>query len=493
MQRFDHPADAARWLRGLVRGELHADSRAVGPGDGFIAWPGAATDGRHHVSDALARGAAACLVEADGVESFAFTSPLVAACQGLKAAAGPVAAQFYGAPGERLRLIAVTGTNGKTSSAWWLAQALAGLGGCGLVGTLGIGVPPQVESSGLTTPDPCGLQRALRRFADDGLGACAMEASSIGLAEHRLDGTPVEVAVFTNFTQDHLDYHGTMEAYWAAKRALFDWPTLRAGVVNLDDPRGAALAQHVAARGLDLWTTSCGSDQARLQACRIRDTEAGMAFTVREGEAAADLEVALIGRYNVANLLGVIGAMRALGIPLAEAASACTALTPVPGRMEHVRVDGAPLVAVDYAHTPDALDHALQALRPLTLARGGQLWCVFGCGGDRDATKRPMMAAVAQRRADRVVVTSDNPRSERPEAIIAQVLRGFSDTTGVDVEVDRADAIAFAVDSARPTDVILLAGKGHERHQEIAGRRLPFHDAEQARAALLRRGAGAAP
>jgi UDP-N-acetylmuramyl-tripeptide synthetase len=326
------------------------------------------------------------------------------------------------------------------------------------------------------------LQRQFRRFLDDGLQACAIEASSVGIVERRLDGTHIRVAVFTNFSQDHLDYHGTMEAYWEAKAELFRWPGLRAAVVNVDDEKGLALSQSLEG-GVELWTTSC-EQPARLRAVDIDYGEHGLRFVVQEGAQRHVIATQLIGHYNVSNLLGVIGAMRALGVGLGEAVQACGSLLPVPGRMERLREPGKPVVAVDYAHTPDALDKALQALRPLAQQRGGKLWCVFGCGGDRDATKRPLMAAVVEKNADRVVVTSDNPRSEKPENIISQILLGLSHNQCVQVQADRALAIAETVAAAAPEDVVLLAGKGHEDYQEVAGAKHPFSDKVHAQAAL---------
>jgi len=520
---------AARWLGVSVRGTLRCDSRQVGLGDGFIAWPGLATDGRRFVGRAFEAGAAACLVEAAGVEGFAFDDARVAALPGLKAAAGPIASQFFGHPSRRLQVLAATGTNGKTSTAWWTAQALTLLGRrCGLVGTLGVGTPPtpaqpdgDLQTTGLTTPDPVTLQAALRRFADAGLEACALEASSIGLAEQRLAGTRIEVALFTNFTRDHLDFHGSMDDYWAAKRALFAWPELRAAVLNIDDPQGAKLAGELGAGALDVWACSTQQSAARLRAGPLRYENGGLAFNVHEGADAQPLASTLIGDYNAANLLGVIGALRALGVPLADAVRVVPLLTPVPGRLQRVAVDGAeatgpsagppqagpdplggslavprergavmlPEVVVDYAHTPDALDKVLRALRPLAAARGGRLWCVFGCGGNRDATKRPLMGAIAQALADQVVVTSDNPRDERPGLILAQILAGVTGRDAVDVIEDRREAIALAVQGADARDVIVVAGKGHEDYQEVAGIRHPFSDAAVA-AACLRQRAG---
>ena len=497
MLEFQTPQEAADWLRQRVTGTLRTNSRQLQPGDGFIAWPGAATDARQHVAAALASGAGACLVERDGVEPYAFEGEHIAAYRGLKAASGPIAAAYFGQPSAALAVLAVTGTNGKTTTAWWLAQALSNLKQvapvpCGLVGTLGIGRPPApghasglaaVVSTGLTTPDPVLLQQTFHRFVAEGLQACAIEASSIGIQEQRLAGTRIHTAIFTNLTQDHLDYHGTMAAYWQAKAPLFQWPGLQAVVLNIDDIQGAALAAELAGQALEVWTVSC-TQAARLQANDIRYDAQGLRFTVQEGTEQHELRSQMIGSYNVSNLLGVIAAMRTLGVPLAAAVASCHDLTPVPGRMECVGQPGQPLAAVDYAHTPDALAKALQALRPLAEQRGGQLCCVFGCGGDRDASKRPLMGAMAARYADRVVVSSDNPRSEPADSIISQILLGLTGHPDVTVAPDRALAIAQTLAQAGATDVVLIAGKGHEDYQEIAGQRFPFSDLEQVRRAL---------
>jgi UDP-N-acetylmuramyl-tripeptide synthetase len=504
MLEFHTPRQAAQWLQGRVTGTLQTDSRKVRPGDGFIAWPGAAVDARQYVAAALGSGASAVLVERQGIDPYAFHSDAVAAYPRLKAAAGLIAAAYFEQPSDHLEVVAVTGTNGKTSIAWWLAQALSNLKHgvpvpCAMVGTLGIGMPPapglgqtgadalaHVVATGLTTPDPVLLQRSFRQFVDEGVKACAIEASSIGIEEHRLGGTHIRTAVFTNFTQDHLDYHGSMQAYWQSKLQLFQWPGLQAAVINIDDLQGAELAANIIQLALDAWTVSC-SGPARLQALDICHDEQGMSFSVVEGESCHVLRTALIGTYNVSNLLCVMAAMRSLGVPLSAVVDACHDLTPVPGRMECVQVAGLPLAAVDYAHTPDALGKALMALRPLAHKRGGQLWCVFGCGGDRDPGKRPLMGAMAARYADRVVVTSDNPRSEKPETILSQILLGLSGHAAITVQSDRALAIAQALALAAPHDVLLIAGKGHEDYQEVAGKRLPFSDLEQVRRALAQR------
>jgi UDP-N-acetylmuramoyl-L-alanyl-D-glutamate--2,6-diaminopimelate ligase len=499
MQELHTPEVAARWLRSRVTGVLRTDSRRVQAGDGFIAWPGAANDGRQYVKGALAQGAAACLVERAGVEGFALDDERVAAYPTLKAGSGPIADRYYDSPSAQLDVVAVTGTNGKTSTAWWLSQALGALTParpCGLIGTLGVGLASvagqsrgtqSLESTGLTTPDPVHLQSSLRRFVDEGFCACAMEASSIGIEERRLDGTRIRTAVFTNFTQDHLDYHGSMAAYGKAKAALFDWPGLQAAVLNVDDEMGATLVAALSQRPLDVWTVSCHVP-ARLRAQAIELHPQGLQFTVCEGEAQHVLRTGLIGHYNVANLLGVIAAMRSLGISLSDCVTACQQLHPVPGRMDQLGGQaGQVLAVIDYAHTPDALAQALLALKPLAKVRGGQLWCVFGCGGDRDSAKRPMMGAVAAQHADQVVVTSDNPRSESVEHIISQILLGLAGVPQVTVQADRALAIAQTLQQCDARDVVLIAGKGHETCQEVAGQKLPFSDHAEVQAFLARK------
>jgi UDP-N-acetylmuramoyl-L-alanyl-D-glutamate--2,6-diaminopimelate ligase len=518
-QPLPDPAAAAAWLRARVRGTLRTDSRRVQPGDGFLAWPGRSTDARHHVPQALAAGAAACLVERAGVEAWAFDDARIAALAGLAAQAGEVADACFDRPSAALDVVAVTGTNGKTSTAWWTAQALGALGRrCALVGTLGIGEPPRIGAAGgepppigaaaapgtafvatgLTTPDAVQLHAALRGFVDRGCTACAIEASSIGLEQSRLAGLRIAVAQFSNLSRDHLDHHGTLAAYWAAKRRLFDWPGLRAAVVNVDDAHGAELAAALRRAGrIDVWTCSTRG-AARLAARDLRHGRRGLDFTLAEdGGAALPVASPVVGEFNVANLLLVVGALRALGVALADAAAVVPALGAVPGRMQRVAVPaGAPAAAlpevvVDYAHSPDALAHVLAALRPLAAARGGRLWCVFGCGGDRDPGKRAPMGEIAARGADRVVLTSDNPRSEPPAAILAQIAAGAAGAAHVRSVEDRAAAIAQAVAEADARDVVLIAGKGHEDTQEAAGVRRPFSDAAEAARALAARAGGA--
>ncbi|WP_232788554.1 Mur ligase family protein, partial [Macromonas nakdongensis] len=322
MQTLHTPAEAVAWLRQRGVRQLVCDSRHLQPGDAFVAWPGAAQDGRRYVEPALRAGAAACLVEQDGAEAWPFDDARIAAVPGLKALAGALAAAFYATPSADVRVVAITGTNGKTSTAWWTAQWLAGVGTqAAVMGTLGIGVPGQAfDATGLTTPDPVRVQAALRQLHGTGVRACVVEASSIGLQEGRLNGMAVHTSVFTNFTQDHLDYHGSMAAYWQAKRALFDWPGLRAAVVNLDDPQGPGLARELADRDLALWTVSVAGTPdpqgapARLRVTERRWTTQGLAFTVEEaGGDRATLALPVVGDYNVANLLCALAVLRAQG------------------------------------------------------------------------------------------------------------------------------------------------------------------------------------
>jgi UDP-N-acetylmuramyl-tripeptide synthetase len=495
------------WLAGRGVNQLTVDSREVAPrvaqgqSPGFIAWPGAARDGRAFVAQALAQGARACLVEAEGVEAFAFDDARIAAVPGLKARLALIAHAFNSGPSEKLDVVAVTGTNGKTSTSWWTAQALSALGRpCGVIGTLGVGQPGagDFEPTGLTTPDPVTLHATFRRFADQGLVAAAIEASSIGIEEHRLDATRIRVAQFTNFTQDHLDYHVTMEAYWRAKQALFEWDGLQAAVVNVDDLRGDDLVPLCRQRGVQLWTTAV-REPARLCAEEVLTQADGLRARIVERDESlakvidqAELQAALVGDFNVSNLLTVIGALRALGVPLADAVRACAGLSAVPGRMQQVRLDGVdalalPLAVVDYAHTPDALLKALRALKPLAQARGGRLWCVFGCGGNRDPIKRPLMGAMADQHADEIVLTSDNPRGEAPGYILCQILAGVVRSEPVAVIENRHEAIAHAITSADPRDVVLIAGKGHETTQEVAGVKTPFSDVDESLSALRAR------
>lgn len=495
---------AAAWLRACGASGLTTDSRTINAHNAstaFIAWPGAAVDGRQFIQTALAQGAVAALMEKQDapkalLDMTLLDESLVKPYVDLKAASGEIASEFYGKPSQQLRIVAITGTNGKTSSSWWLAQALSALPApytqkCAVVGTLGTGLIGDIENNGLTTPDPVLLQARLKAFLDRGCEAVALEASSIGIKEGRLNGTRIHTAVFTNFTQDHLDYHGSMDAYWQAKASLFDWQELQAACINLDDAQGLTLLDRLSNKPLDVWTFATGHD-ARITAKNIvtnsQGEAQGLAFDVCEGAQVYHLQTLLVGRYNVSNLLGVITAMRTLGVSLALCCKACETLTPVPGRLEVVSNKTQPLTVVDYAHTPDALEKALVALREVTTARAGKLWCIFGCGGNRDATKRPMMGAMAHRFADVAVVTSDNPRDEDARGIVAQILLGIGsnagEDVGVQVQIDRGLAISQTIAQASSNDVIVIAGKGHENYQEILGVKSAFSDQAHARAAL---------
>lgn len=482
-----HPRELLDRLaeQGVVPTGVADDSRQVQPGDLFLAYPGDLADGRRYIADALARGAAGVLWQPGGDFAWnpAWTAPQWA-IPALRPLAGPLAHAVCGYPSEGLSLIAVTGTNGKTTISQCLARVHPQR--CAVIGTLGAGFPEAQTETGFTTPEATTLMRYLARFRADGAGACALEASSIGIEEGRMNGVRVDVAVFSNFTRDHLDYHGTMEAYAAAKEKLFAWPHLRCAIVNLDDALGRRLLRETTA--LRVLGYAIGEPDrdfpAQIRAEGLVETALGQRFTLVLPNGRVGVETGLVGRYNVSNLLAVAAVLYDAGLAADEVARRLASLTPPPGRLERIGGAGEPLVVVDYAHSPDALDNALAALRPLAAARGGRLAVVFGCGGDRDKGKRPQMGAIAERLADRVLVTSDNPRSETPQAIIADILAGMRDGRA---EADRAAAICRAVAEADAADVILVAGKGHESYQEIAGVRTHFSDVETAQAALMRR------
>jgi UDP-N-acetylmuramoyl-L-alanyl-D-glutamate--2,6-diaminopimelate ligase len=406
----------------------------------------------------------------------------------LKAQAGFLAHAFYGRPSEAMWVCGVTGTNGKTSCSQWLSHLLSlKETKTAVLGTLGSGFPPQLDAVDNTTPDALEVHRLLAGFRASGAQAVAMEVSSHGLDQGRVNGVAFDCALLTNLTQDHLDYHGSMAAYAEAKARLFDAPGLQAAVLNLDDAFGVQLAQRLTARGLR--TIGYG-----LSGAPVDVTEFIFARSIEEGQVVirstwgeAAVTIPQVGRFNVANALGVLGCLIAKGLPFAEGVALLQQLPAVPGRMQRIgESQGRPLVIVDYAHTPDALDKVLAALQPIAQSRGGRLWAVFGAGGGRDAAKRPQMGFAAARRADRIVLTSDNPRGEDPLAIIEALRRGVARECAV--EPDRARAIEAAIAGAGEADVVLIAGKGHEDYQEIAGQRLPFSDAAVAGAALARRG-----
>ena len=475
---------------GVRAHDITADSRKAGPGCIFAAWPGQRTDGRRFLADAAARAAAALLWEdADGFVPPNLDVPALGA-SGLRELAGHLADEIHGRPSAALWLAGVTGTNGKTTVSQMLARALGELGErCGIVGTLGCGFPDELEEGINTTPDALDLHRWFARFRDQGAAAAAMEVSSIGLDQGRVNGARFDVAIFTNLSRDHLDYHGTMEAYAEAKARLFARPELRTSVINIDDPWGLALARRLVAEGraviaCTLFAANASAVQGArvLFADRLQAAPAGLRFgLVWEGRE-ADVGVRMVAQFNVSNLIAVAGALLARGVAFDELAPVLARLSPPQGRMQLVGGVCEPLAVIDYAHSPDALAKVLEALRGTVHSRRGRLICVFGCGGDRDPGKRPMMGEIATAIADRVVITSDNPRSEDPLRIIEAIAAG----AGPEAEcvVDRAQAIALAIGAAQADDVVLIAGKGHEPYQEILGERLPFSDLEQAKLAL---------
>lgn len=494
--------DIVAWLRTHAAGGAHLcmDSRHVAPGDVFFAVPGRTTDGRRYLLQAVERGASSLVIEADPAASH-HDAQSVPPCpvpesipvlyvSGLSRCVGHVAHEWYGRPSETVSVVAVTGTNGKTSCVQWLAAALnAESVPCGTIGTLGVTLPDGGNLGGaLTTPDVLTVHRCLAALREAGAEVVAMEASSIGIEQGRLDGVRVSVAAFTNLTHDHLDYHLTLDNYRQAKMALFTRKDLGAIITNLDDPVGREIFALKSACPVTAYSLREAPD-AQVKAHEIQAGRYGLVFNVSTPSGQAQLLTRLVGEHNVANLLLVAAVLEHLGWGLPKVARVLASLQPVEGRLQWVDpvpVKGvqpaAPLVVVDYAHTPDALERALVALRDLATARQGRLVCVFGCGGDRDVAKRPVMGRIASRLADDIILTSDNPRSEEPAHIMSQVLAGMPAEPVV--EPDRACAILTAIWRAQPADVILLAGKGHETYQEFSSGRIPFDDREWARFAL---------
>lgn len=487
-----------RALEALGMTRLVSDSRQVAPGDTFVAYPGDALDGRKFIPNAIERGAASVLWEQRDFRWRQAWAIRNAPVENLKRHAGEIAGEVYGRPSARLWMIGVTGTNGKTSCSHWVAQALTRLQRkCGVVGTLGSGTPGKLEPLGNTTPDAVWLQGRLRDFVRQRARAVSMEVSSHGLAQNRVSGVEFDVALFTNLTRDHLDYHGTMRNYRNAKARLFRVPSLKTAVLNLDDGFGAALVEPTRRRGVQvlgygfsraLPPALRGRKLPRVTASNLRMGADGLAFDVSTPWGRSAVESPLIGRFNAANLLGTLAVLLASDNALEESVGALQKVAPVPGRTERYGGGRRPLVVVDYAHTPDALERVLRTLRELmdaSGARSGRLVCVFGCGGDRDRGKRPLMGRIATTLADEAIVTSDNPRTEDPHAIIGDILAGIAAPCAV-VE-DRTHAIHAALESARAADIVLIAGKGHERYQEIGGVKHPYSDAAVVREALARR------
>jgi UDP-N-acetylmuramoyl-L-alanyl-D-glutamate--2,6-diaminopimelate ligase len=462
------------------RARLMADSRQVAKGDVFLAFAGQTHDGRTHIAAAVAAGAAAIVWEPEGFTwPLGLTVPNVA-WPGLAKASAELAVAWYADPSAALWTIGVTGTNGKTSCTHGLAQVLTTLGRkTALVGTLGNGFVDALTASSHTTPDAVSLQGLLAEYQAQGATALAMEVSSHALDQGRVAGMHFAVAVLTNLSRDHLDYHGDMAAYAAAKARLFAWPGLKVAVLNSDDALGQQLAQDLAGRDLQVLTYGIGQGDIRAEGLHM--DASGNCFTLVTPNGEARIASPLLGRFNVENLLACAAALLASDVPLLTVAEQLGNLEAVPGRLQVLRGEvGDPLVVIDYAHTPDALEKVLATLRPF-----GRLCCIFGCGGDRDRGKRPLMGAAVAAGADMAIVTSDNPRHEEANAIIADIVAAMP--AGQRVIVDRATAIFAAIAEATADGVVLIAGKGHEAYQEIAGVRYPFSDLAVARQALAMR------
>jgi UDP-N-acetylmuramoyl-L-alanyl-D-glutamate--2,6-diaminopimelate ligase len=478
LRDFDVPITQDPIIKGLCQ-----DSRQLRAGDLFFAYPGLGSDGRHFIADAIAKGAAAIVFEPgrDAIhQTIAASIPLLAIPH-LVTQLGPIATRFYDYPSRYLPVIGITGTNGKTTCTHFLAKSLQLLRKpCGVIGTLGNGFYGHLQASPLTTPDAIELQKLLANFRDKQAQAVVMEVSSHRLAQQRLNGTKFSVAAFTNLTRDHLDYHGTMEAYAQAKRSFFDLPGIQQAILNADDPYAKnwipELAEH-----LSVYVYSLQGPQAvwshipQITVKKFDFNHHGVQAEIDTPWGEVFIENPfLIGQFNLSNLLLVLTVLRSLHFSLAEISQVLSQLKSVKGRLQTFHAPQKPLVVVDYAHTPDALQQVLRALRPHCK---GKLYCLFGCGGDRDKGKRPLMAEMAENEADHVIITSDNPRDEDPMQILQDIQSGFKQTKSVHCEPDRRRAIAYALAMAQAEDVVLVAGKGHEAYQLIKGIKYPFDDA----------------
>ena len=464
-------------------GGLCLDSRRVSAGDAFVALRGARHDGTAHVDEAARRGASVVLFEEGVAGGPAATAALPAiGVRRLGERVSEIAGRFYGEPSQSMAVIGVTGTNGKTTCTQLIAQAFELLGTrCGVIGTLGWGFPGRLDATTHTTPDAVSLQQMLAALRRDGAAGAAVEVSSHALKQGRVRAVRFETAIFTNLSHDHLDYHGSVEDYGASKQALFAFERLLHAVVNSDDPFGRRILDALP-RGVDALGYGVADASARVRATEPVFSAAGLVAQVVTPWGRGTLRTPLLGRFNLYNALAALSALCLHGVSFEDALAVFPRLSPVAGRMERVAAAAGPLVIVDYAHTPDALEQTLRALRQHCT---GRLWCVFGCGGDRDRAKRPLMGRIAWEHADELLITSDNPRSEDPAAIIAEIATGLPEH-GAACEPDRAVAIRRAIAAARPGDCVLIAGKGHEDYQEVNGVRTPFSDAGVARAALAR-------
>ncbi len=461
------------------------DSRKVKPGDLFIAYPGEAADGRDFIAHAITSGAVIVAWEASGFEWNPEWKVPNVPITGLRHHAGGIAEHFFKHPSRQLWVTGVTGTNGKTTCARWVAQSLDRLHRkCAVIGTLGQGLVSENGATSAainTTPDPVSLHGFLAQMRARGAQAVAMEVSSHGIEQGRVNGVDFDVALFTNLSHDHLDYHGDMQSYGEAKAQLFAWPSLKHAVVNLDDRFGAELATRIDRKRVNVIGYGIGKGDIAGQ--KLDMSTRGLKLEVATPWGAAKVRSNVLGGFNAHNILGVLGVLMCSDIALKDAVAVIAELEPVPGRMQTIRKAGFPLVVVDYSHTPDALEKVLESLREL-LKPGARLHCVFGAGGDRDAGKRPVMGEIATRLADQSFITSDNPRSEDPEKIIDAIAAGAH--PGYRIQPDRAAAIAQAIADAGANDVVLIAGKGHETYQEIRGQRLPFSDIEVARTIMAK-------
>ena len=481
LELFDASVDTSVEVRGddgaVVRAVVH-DSRHVVPGALFCCIPGAHTDGHDHAAAAVAAGAIACLVE----RWLDVDVPQVRV-PSVRRALGPICARFQGEPSRAMRVLGVTGTNGKTTTTYLLERIAAAAGERpGIIGTTGARIDGTSLRVPHTTPEATELQPLLARMRDAGVDTVAMEVSSHSLDQHRVDGTRFAVTCFTNLSQDHLDYHGTLDAYLAAKERLFTPAFTARAVVGIDDAYGRRLAERARAAGLDVSTFAVDGD-ADVSVSDVALDAHSSTFTIVDGANRHRVHTPLVGKFNVANALAAFATARAAGFDVDAILAALADPPLVPGRMEPVETGQSFLVFVDYAHTPDALASVLGATRPF-VQPGGRLLVVFGCGGDRDRTKRPVMGSVAVESSDVAYLTSDNPRSEEPQAIVRDVLAGVGSSDAPVVELDRRQAIRRALRDARPGDVVVIAGKGHESGQTTNGVTVPFDDRVVAREEL---------
>lgn len=462
-------------------GGLCLDSRHLKPGEVFLAVRGHRQDGRDHIDAAVAAGAVAVIADAP-CDASVWSLPVLEV-KDLGQRLSAIADNYYASPSRSLRLVGITGTNGKTSCSWMLAQLLEAMNEpCGIVGTLGNGRLGSLQLAGNTTPDAVAIQALLADWCEAGARWASMEVSSHGLAQHRVEALRFDAAIFTNLSQDHLDYHGSMAAYAAEKARLFSWPELALAVINKDDEFGRQLLRQSSARQVVNYSLSDPAADVYIE--RLASDISGSRARLHSPWGVIDIDTPLLGDFNLANLAATCAVLLARDIAADDISALLGALQPVPGRMQCLRSEDGVLVVVDYAHTEDALQKVLASLRPLT---GGRLTCVFGCGGERDRGKRPLMGRAAAGGADRVFVTSDNPRSESPKAIIDDICRGIDDQRSLRVEEDREQAILDAIADAAPGDVVLIAGKGHELSQDVNGQKLPFSDLAVANRAIGRR------